>query len=264
MYKGPALFVTDSRFPDDPNAMYAPNQFVLAHEIPIYRNGREVKKTFIYISRDFDSTRMNPERIDGAIPAQQTIPVATKELDKSLFLIINNNLKSTVGDIMFGAATLLGYGWPLFLVGTVILFVYNRKNRKIFWHNTLMLFIALISSGVISQALKYVFDTPRPLRAFETLIQNHTVVVYTLFHPLYARSFPSGHSATAFAAAWYLSSIIPSQKIFFFVVAFIIALSRVYVGVHFMSDIIVGSFIGCACAATVVYFDRKCRMLNAK
>lgn len=253
-HKGPALFITDSRFLDDPNAMYAPNHFVLHYEIPIYRKGRVVKKAFIYVSRDFDTTRMNPERIDGAIPAQQSIRDAIKKLDMSLFLIINNKLNCTVGDIVFGAATLIGYGWPLFLVGSLVLFFYNRKK---FLHNTLMLFIALISSGIVSQLLKHVFDTPRPLRAFETLIQNHDVVVYTLFHPLYARSFPSGHSATGFAAAWYLSYIIPSKAVLFFVIAIIIAISRVYVGAHFVSDIVAGTCIGCVCAATVVYVEKR-------
>ena len=60
-------------------------------------------------------------------------------------------------------------------------------------------------------------------------------------------SFPSGHTSTIFAVALVLSLMIPRLKYLFFLVAAIVALSRVIVGAHFFTDIVGGialAFIG--------------------
>jgi membrane-associated phospholipid phosphatase len=59
-------------------------------------------------------------------------------------------------------------------------------------------------------------------------------------------SFPSGHAATAFAAAIAVSVIHPRLLKPLFALAALVALSRVYLGVHFVTDIVVGSALGVA------------------
>ena len=57
-------------------------------------------------------------------------------------------------------------------------------------------------------------------------------------------SFPSGHSASSFAAAWTLSTIWPRRAPLFFALATIIGFSRIYVGAHYPGDVTSGAFLG--------------------
>jgi undecaprenyl-diphosphatase len=76
-------------------------------------------------------------------------------------------------------------------------------------------------------------------------------------HPLYvvhSSSLPAGHAATAFAGAVLLSSAAPRLAPFFAGLAILIGFSRVYVGVHYPTDVLAGAALGCAVglAAAVV------------
>src|SRR5204862_3497955 len=62
----------------------------------------------------------------------------------------------------------------------------------------------------------------------------------------HSHSFPSGHAATAAAAATMLSALYPRGTPFFVVLAAAIAYSRLYVGVHFPLDVVGGAVIGVA------------------
>lgn len=57
-------------------------------------------------------------------------------------------------------------------------------------------------------------------------------------------SFPSGHTMTAFAVAMSLSLIYPAAAAGLFFCALSIALSRILLGMHFLSDVLAGAFIG--------------------
>jgi membrane-associated phospholipid phosphatase len=59
-------------------------------------------------------------------------------------------------------------------------------------------------------------------------------------------SFPSGHAATAFAAAVAVGVLYPRARKPLLALAALVALSRVYLGVHFVTDIVVGSALGIA------------------
>jgi len=69
-------------------------------------------------------------------------------------------------------------------------------------------------------------------------------------------SFPSGHTITAFAVAVSLSMFYPSLAIGLMFCAISVALSRILLGMHFLSDVLAGGVIGTALAFGSVYLAR--------
>jgi undecaprenyl-diphosphatase len=87
-------------------------------------------------------------------------------------------------------------------------------------------------------------------------------VTHPQIEPLYvvhSSSFPAGHAATSFAAATLLSYVAPRAAPFLFALAALIGVSRVYVGVHYPTDILGGAAIGCAVGVGAVLLVRARR-----
>jgi undecaprenyl-diphosphatase len=66
-------------------------------------------------------------------------------------------------------------------------------------------------------------------------------------------SFPSGHAATAFAGATMLAAYLPRYRVPLYVLAVLIALSRLYNGVHYPTDVIAGAVLGIATATALLW-----------
>lgn len=103
----------------------------------------------------------------------------------------------------------------------------------------------------VSHLLKLTTNRPRPYVAMPHL------------HTLIARpgsdSFPSSHATTAFAGAVVLSFLLPRLWPIFVGAAALVAYSRLYVGVHYPSDVLAGAVIGAAVAGLVLVVMRRTR-----
>lgn len=75
--------------------------------------------------------------------------------------------------------------------------------------------------------------------------------------PLTGKSFPSDHSTIAFAMAFSLVFFRPRLGVVFLLAAIMVALGRVFVGVHFPADVFAGAIIGCLWAFLAKLFESK-------
>lgn len=137
-------------------------------------------------------------------------------------------------------------GWPVLTVFTLILSIYLAMRRK--WGTMLLVLGAVIGESLIVDSIKGLFGRERPI------VVPHLVDVGNF-------SFPSGHSASAAAVYLTFGVIIArashqhSVRIYVILVAIVMAAligaSRLYLGVHFPSDVAAGLSLGAAWAACV-------------
>jgi undecaprenyl-diphosphatase len=130
----------------------------------------------------------------------------------------------------------LQFDYFLFLI-LAALFYYRGRQETI-------LFLALlVSSWAIAMALKPVFAVPRPEAIrFVTCTTGY--------------SMPSGHSLMSFASATFLYPRAGKFKLLVWAFAFTVSLSRIFVGVHFPSDVFVGAIIGCIVGFFWLYVEK--------
>jgi undecaprenyl-diphosphatase len=170
-------------------------------------------------------------------------------LDHKIFFLINSH-HCIFGDIFFETISWLGNGWILVPILIIISIIKIPKNKlKLFFIFTTCGFIC---SSVINTQIKNVVNRERPPAYFEKQKTNATY--YTQIHivgdTLRTRSFPSGHANTAFCGASILSFFLGGWYWLSFILAFFVAYSRVYMGIHFPSDVVFGGIL----ALIIMYF----------
>ena len=99
---------------------------------------------------------------------------------------------------------------------------------------------SLAAAGIICNLLKYIFGVSRPKYFF---LQNYERInFFNLEHK--ANSFPSGHTQAAFTIAILLMIYLNRYYIIILIVASLMALSRIFMSMHFPSDLIAGAYVG--------------------
>jgi undecaprenyl-diphosphatase len=104
---------------------------------------------------------------------------------------------------------------------------------------------ATLSTSLVVGALKDVFDRSRPPEADPGLGSLVAIPEND--------SFPSGHAATAFAAATAIGILSPRMRPYALALALGVALSRVYLRVHFPLDVLAGALLGAGIGALVAW-----------
>ena len=112
------------------------------------------------------------------------------------------------------------------IIITSVLFLYDRKKRSYIP----VLLLTLISAIAISYILKYLVARPRP-NILPLEIKN-------------SFSFPSTHAAAIFAPFLLIDNSFPKLKWLWLALAMLVIVSRVYLGVHYLSDVIAGALLG--------------------
>ena len=193
-----------------------------------------------------------------AVLAGAVVEGETERLDTAILHWIDSHATPTL-DILALEITSLGSGmvvWTLVLAASA--FLWATRHR----YSVLLLWVAMGGGALLSTLLKAFFDRPRP-----------QVFPWRVPHAGQA-SFPSGHSMTAMVGyatlAYLLTRLEPSPRLrrLTFAIAgtivILVGLSRMYLGVHWPSDVLAGFVMGTAWAVicglgieAVRYFRRR-------
>lgn len=147
-------------------------------------------------------------------------------LDSSINLIFQNADIPIFGVILsvitnFGVVILL-----MVIVPTVLIYARKRKIAYVLWSN---LFISM----ALTFAFKLIIARQRPIESFTYPFTN-----------MISYSFPSMHAVVAFSLMAIANKLLPKQRVFWTSFAFLVAFSRIYFGVHYLSDVVFGALIG--------------------
>ena len=177
------------------------------------------------------------------------MPDWIQTIDAAILLFIQEVLRTELLNSIAVFYTHLGDAGMLLIICSVILLCF-RPTRRAGLLALLAMLLGLLCNNVL---LKQLVQRPRP---YLTVVGLHPLIA-----PPDPNSFPSGHSCAAFAAAvsWLLS--LPRQQRWIgatgAVMAALMAVSRLYVGVHFPTDVITGALVGSLCALAVYTLARR-------
>lgn len=177
------------------------------------------------------------------------------QLDGGILLFIQEFIRMDFMNGFWQFITSLGdKGW--FWIALSVILLIPRKTRYI---GLAALLSLTVNAMITNVTLKPLVARTRPYEAIEGL-----KILVAAPHDF---SFPSGHTSASFAAALvYLRKMPKKYGVWFVVLAALIAFSRLYVGVHYPTDVLAGFLIGLfsswAVCRWMEYFPKKMRRVN--
>ncbi len=157
-------------------------------------------------------------------------------LDERIFLAVNSDGSRGL-DLFFSLVTYLGHAAGLVPLVLGPMALADRKRLR--EHGVAMVLSVLIGALAV-EAVKSLVGRARPALHFE----SRGLRVRMPGKPLRVRSFPSGHAQASAGAATYVALLYPGLAALAALGAVLCALSRLYLGVHFPSDVLAGALLG--------------------
>lgn len=175
------------------------------------------------------------------------MPELIQNIDEAVLVWIAEHLRCAVLDPLMKFYTQLGNSGLLFIGLALILLCFKQTRRA----GAAALCAMLLGLIVVNFTIKPLVSRPRPwlvIEGFVSLVPEHD-----------PNSFPSGHTNAAFAFAAALCATLPQKwaKAAALFAAALMGISRLYVGVHFPSDVLAGAVIGTLCGLMGAWIVKK-------
>ncbi|MBR4581233.1 MAG: phosphatase PAP2 family protein [Lachnospiraceae bacterium] len=157
------------------------------------------------------------------------------DFDAAILFTIQESVRSGFLNVVFKTITHLGDGGVFWIILTLVLMIFP-KTRKMGLCSAVSLLLSVIICNVI---LKNAFGRIRPYEVLDGL--------ELLVKPAHDASFPSGHTSASVASA--ISLFLASDKkqklftVWGIVLAGLIGFSRIYIAIHYPTDVFVGAFL---------------------
>lgn len=175
---------------------------------------------------------------------------AITSIDINILMFIREYFANPLMDkIMVLISTLGNIGFIWILIGIIL--IVNKKYRAM---GIVLIIALLIEVTVVDGIVKNLVQRDRPFLAFpemKLLIEMPT-----------SYSFPSGHTASSFAAATVLGRYFRKYRYIAYGSAILMGFSRLYLFVHYPSDVIVGAIIGIICGIVAIEIAKYRRVKN--
>jgi undecaprenyl-diphosphatase len=136
--------------------------------------------------------------------------------------------------------------WPVHVTAGLLLagIAWGRGNKR--WA---VIFLSMVAAaalaGTAAYGVKVAVGRPRPAVKIERMVDRAGS-----FRPNY-QAFPSGHSAASAAFFGVLFFVCWRLGLAFFLIPLMVGASRIFLGAHYLSDVIAGLVLGGLCAALV-------------
>ncbi|MBD3370787.1 alpha/beta fold hydrolase [Candidatus Fermentibacteria bacterium] len=175
------------------------------------------------------------------------------DIDLGLLLTVNRGLGSSLLTVVMRFLTNVDNWIPFLSVLVVLLLLWgravprllpvNRRRAILMGTNSRVVLISLVlavgASDLLANRIKYAVRRSRPCKDPRT-----SQLVEQRWHVHANKSFPSSHASNSAAMATVIALFYPSLGGAAYLLAFLVGLSRIYLGVHYPSDVMVGWFLG--------------------
>jgi undecaprenyl-diphosphatase len=159
--------------------------------------------------------------------------------DNYILFVIKKYVQNKYLDKLMPIVTNMGNLGIVWIMMSIVL-ILNKPYRII---GDVVILTLIISTIVGEGIVKHIVKRVRPCNQ-----QNSANLLIS--KPM-SYSFPSGHTLSSFAVAEVLSMYFIEYKLIFIAIAFLIALSRLYLYVHYPTDIIAGAVLGVFCSKLI-------------
>lgn len=175
------------------------------------------------------------------------------EMDGQLLLWLKEAFSHPVLDEVMIFVSSLGNKGKIWIAIGLLLLLFGLKKKAWRKGGLMVLFSLAANFLACNVVLKPLIDRTRP----------YYVLGYTpLIPPVGDPSFPSGHTSASFAAATAIYAINKKWGIAAYIFAAVMGFSRLYLGVHFPTDVVCGAMVGIGAAKWVLYLMKKAKKEN--